>query len=82
MLRTILAETPLIRNLQNAAYMKILLDGNSSLEELFAEIDIKSLRKAFRETQDSPEIPAALKPLIAMPDFAEKLGHMIENSAA
>ncbi len=83
MLRTILAETPLIRNLQNAAYMEILLDGKSSLEELFAEIDIESLRKAFREAQDSPErIPAALKPLIAMPDFAEKLGHMVENAAA
>jgi hypothetical protein len=83
MLRTILAETPLIRNLQNAAYMEILLDGKSSLEEIFAEIDIKSLRKALREAQESPErIPAALKPLIAMPDFAEKLGHMVENAAA
>ncbi len=83
MLRTILAETPLVRNLENPSYMRILLSGKASLEEVFAEVDIDTFRTAFREAQDVPEkIPSKLKPLIAMPDFPEKLLRMAEKAAA
>lgn len=83
MLRTILAETPLVQNLQNPHYLTILLNGKSSLEEVFADIEIADLRRAFREAQDDSErIPAMLKPLIAMPDFPEKLGNLIESTVA
>ena len=83
MLQTILAETPLIRNLENPAYMKLLLNGKSSLEAVFSDIDIESFREAFREAQDAPEkIPAKLKPLIAMPDFPQKLVNMLQSAAA
>jgi len=83
MLRTILAETPLVRNLENPTYMKILLDGKKSIEEVFAETEIEPLREAFREVQDVPEkIPAKLKPLIAMPDFPAKLVNMLEKAVA
>jgi hypothetical protein len=83
MLRTILAETPLVRNLENPLYMKILLDAKPTLEAVFAEIDIESLRKAFREAQTDPErIPAQLKPIIAMPKFPEILLNMVEKAVA
>jgi len=83
MLRTILAETPLVQNLKNPHYMKILLNGKSSIEEVFAEIDIDTLRAAFREAQHDPErIPAKLRHLIAMVDFPEKFVNMIEKAAA
>ena len=83
MLRTILAETPLVRNLENPSYMRILLGGKASLEEVFAEVDIDTFRDAFREAQDVPEkIPSKLKPLIAMPDFPEKLLNMAERAVA
>ena len=83
MLRTILAETPLVRNLEHPTYMKILLDGKKSIEEVFAETEIETLREAFREAQDVPEkIPAKLKPLIAMPDFPAKLVNMLETAVA
>jgi hypothetical protein len=82
MLRTILAETPLVRNLENPSYMRILLNGKASLEEVFAEVDIDTFRDAFREAQNVPEkIPSKLKPLIAMPDFPEKLLSMVEKAA-
>jgi hypothetical protein len=42
MLQTILAETPPVRNLDNPAYMKILLNGKSSLGAVFSDIDIDS----------------------------------------
>jgi len=83
MLRTILAETPLVKNLNNPDYMKILLSGKSSLEAVFSNIDIESFREAFREAQDASEkIPAKLKPLIAMPDFPQKLVNMLQRTAA
>jgi len=81
MLRTILAETPLVRNLQNSQYMKLLLKEKTSLEALFADIEIKVVREAFREAKNSPEkIPSELKPLIAMPDLPEKLAAMVKRA--
>ena len=83
MLRTILAETPLVRNLENPHYMQILLKGKPSLAAVFAEIEIDTLRKAFRDAQEDPErIPAKLKPIIAMPDFPEQLVSMAERAVA
>ena len=82
MLRTILAETPLVKNLENTAYMKILLNGKTSLEVVFAEIDINTFRDTFHEAQCSPErIPPTIKALIAMPDFPKKLVNMIQKAA-
>lgn len=82
-LRTMLAETPLVKNLQNPDYMKILLKQKATLEELFAEIEITTLREEFRKAQLNPEkIPAKIKRLIAIPDYPEKLLNMIEKAVA
>lgn len=81
MLRTMLAETPLVKNLQNPDYMKILLKEKTSLAEVFSEIEIETLREEFRKAQLSPErIPPKIKRLIAMPDYPEKLMKMIEKA--
>jgi hypothetical protein len=37
-LQAMLANTPLVKNLENPAYMEILLDGKATLEELFAQL--------------------------------------------
>jgi len=82
MLRTILADTPLVRNLENPSYMRLLLRGKASLEEVFAEVDIDTFRHAFREAQYVPaKIPSKLKPLIALPDFPEKLLSIAKTAA-
>ena len=83
MLRTILAETPLVKNMENPAYMKILLNGKTSLEAVFAEIDVDTFRAAFKEARNTPEkIPAKLKKLAEMIDFPEKLVTIVEKAAA
>ena len=83
MLRTMLAETPLVKNLQNPDYMKILLTEKTSLAEVFAEIEIDTLREEFRKAKLSPDkIPLKIKRLIAMPDYPEKLVKMVENAVA
>ena len=40
MLQTMLADTPLVKNLDNDKYMQILLNGKSNLEELFADLEL------------------------------------------
>ena len=83
MLRTILAETPLVKNMENPACMKILLNGKASLEAVFAEIDVDTFRAAFKEARNLPEkIPAKLKSLAKMSDFPEKLVKLVEKAAA
>jgi hypothetical protein len=44
-----LAQTPLIKNLENPQYMEIILNGKVTLAERFAEIDIDQVRKIFAE---------------------------------
>lgn len=75
-LQTMLADTPLAKNLENYQYMKLLLDGNATLEELFANIDARTVRKQLLDAQKNPEkIPAKVKKIIAMP----QLPHIITN---
>jgi hypothetical protein len=83
MLRTILAETPLARNLENPLYMKILLNGKASLDTVFAEIEIDTFRAAFKDARNVPEkIPAKLKALSEMSDFPEKFVESIKKAVA
>ena len=81
-LRTTLAETPLVKNLQNPDYMKILLKEKTSLAEVFAEIEIKTLREEFQKAQLSPEkLPPKIKRLIVMPNYPEKIVRMVAKAA-
>ncbi len=83
MLRTILAETPLVKNMENPAYMKILINGKESLEAVFAQIDIDTFRAAFKDARNAPEkVPAKLKALAERVDFPEMLVKMVEKAAA
>ena len=83
MLQTMLAETPLVQNLKNPAYMQILLNGKASLEEVFATIEIEIFRKEFQKAQDTSErIPAKIKALIALPDLPVRLLSMVRNIVA
>ena len=40
-----LGDTPLVKNLESPTYMKILLDCSPTLEDRFARIDVKKIRK-------------------------------------
>ena len=83
MLRTILAETPLVKNLEHPAYMKILLNGRASIEAVFAEIDIDTFRASFKAARNLPEkVPAKLKTLAQMADFPEMLVKIVKKAAA
>ncbi len=69
-----LANTPLVKNLQNDGYMKILLKEKSNLEELFAEIDVIEVRSELKASHGNlDKIPAKLKKLTNKPDYPEML---------
>jgi len=54
-LKTMMAQTPLVKNLDNPRYMEIILNGKANLAERFAEIDIAQVRKAHTEAQISTQ---------------------------
>lgn len=67
-LKTMLADTPLVRNLQNEHYMKALLNGAPDLPTRFAQVESVVVRNKLREDKHNPEqIPAPLKKLLRMP---------------
>jgi len=68
------ANTPLVTNLGNPEYMNIILDGKTTLEERFAEIDIQMVRQELeRQQRRSERIPSEIRKIIRMPEFPQAL---------
>jgi hypothetical protein len=73
-LRTMLANTPLVKNLQNAEYMAILLDGKPHLADVFAEIESTEVREELKKAQTHVEkIPTKLRTLTGKTTYPELL---------
>ena len=71
-LKAMLADTPLVKNIENKEYVKIILNGKATLEERFAEIDAKSVREELRKSQEHSEaIPAKLREIIKKSDLPQ-----------
>jgi len=78
-LQTVLADTPLIKNLENDQYMNILLDGKANLEEVFAEIDVKVVRDELAKAQqDFNKIPVKLRKIISHAQLPEMVAEMLK----
>jgi hypothetical protein len=79
-LRTMLADTTLVHNLQNPEYLKILLDGQPTLEALFAQIDPATVRDELERAQQNPErVPRALKRFIGTLPSPAPIKNFIQN---
>ena len=73
-LKTILADTPLVRNLEKEEYQKIILNGCSSLAERFSQIDDKIVRDQLKQAEDNCEkIPPEVKKIIKQTDLPQKI---------
>ena len=69
-LNTMLADVPLIRNLENTDYMAILLNGKATLEERFAEIDSEKIRKEIQKNcNHNKKLPKKIENIINHVDF-------------
>jgi hypothetical protein len=73
-LKTILSDTPLVKNLDNEEYLSIILDGCNTLEERFAKIDSHIVVEEFKKAQkESGRLHPELKKIIREPEFLAKL---------
>jgi hypothetical protein len=73
-MKAMIANTPLVRNLENPAYVDIILDGKPSMVARFAEIDAHIVRQELRNVRMTPEkVPAEIKKLIKLPGLPDTL---------
>ena len=80
MLKAILADTPLVRNLENDEYMGIILNGCETLAERFSQIDDTLVRKKLKEAQDSKEmLSPEVKKIITLPDLPKQIFSLFDN---
>ena len=81
-LKAMLADTALVKNLQNDNYMKLLLNGKLNLEELFSEIDVELVRDGLNEShEDSERIPSKIRSLIKLPNLPQIITNMFQKTA-
>ena len=82
-LKTMLAQTPLVKNLENPPYMEILLNGKANLAERFAEIDIIQVRKAFEQAQRvTQKYPKRMAKVFKIPNLPQRLLEMPSKRSA
>jgi len=70
-LQAMLADTPLIKNLDNPDYMEILLDGKANLKELFAELGSTHLDRAEDLHVNTDRILPGFRALINLPTLPD-----------
>ena len=77
-LKSMLADTPLIKNLDNPEYLQIILDGNDTLEERFEKIDSRMVTEKLKMEQKSYErVSPEIRKIIQCPDLPEKLKSLL-----
>ena len=68
------ADTPLVKNLDNDEYVKILLNGSSTLEECFAKIDTNKVIERLKAGHNKTErINPQMKKIVRLPDLPERM---------
>ncbi len=82
-LKTMLAQTPLVKNLENPHYIKIILNGKDNLAERFAEIDIVQVRKVFADAQIvTQKYPKRMAEVFRIPNLPRRLLEIPTKKAA
>ena len=81
-LKTILAETPLVRNLQNEEYYRIILNGCSTLEKRFSKIDAKLVYEHLKQARKGKErLSPAMKKIVMLPDLPQRIAALFSPNA-
>ena len=79
-LQSITADTPLVKNLDNPAYIDVILNGKESLEEALAEINQRDVVRKMLETRnDEAKIPRKVLLLIRQKETMQKLLYLIAS---
>jgi hypothetical protein len=82
-MKAMIADTPLVKNLENEKYMNIILNGKKTLAERFSDVDIMLVREDLLEKQKLQQLlPANMRKACKLPHLASKLAHFIERRLA
>jgi transposase-like protein len=83
MLKAILADTPLVRNLKNSEYMRIILNGCPNLAERFSQIDAHLVQKEMSNAvENNGKILPAIKKLIRDVELTIKMSALFRSAIA
>jgi hypothetical protein len=77
MLQTMIADTPLVKNLDNAEYMKILLGGKTNLEELFADLEMSVITISVGHNIEIGRLLPGFRKLIAQKNMPEQVVQLL-----
>jgi hypothetical protein len=81
-LQAMIADTPLVKNLENPQYLEALLNGQPTLEARFAQIDAAMVRHELRESQRHLEkVPVKICKLIADAKFPDQISALLQKCA-
>jgi len=79
-IRSILADTPLVKNLGNSEYLEVILDNCNTLEERFEKIDSRLvIEKLQAEKKNDESVSPVVKKIIRHPDLPEKLTELLND---
>jgi hypothetical protein len=81
-LKTMLPDTPLTMNLKNREYMKILLAGRDTLEQRFADIDAKRIRRLMKQSNGGNAKYPHLKKILRTPDLPRSIVSLLEQAVS
>jgi len=80
-IKSMLADTPLVKNLSNPEYVKIILDGHNTIEERFAEINEKFVRQEMRRSEGHQMVSVRMKKLLRKHNLPSLLSGMSRVAA-
>ena len=72
-IKAMLADTPLVKNLSTPEYLKIILNGHDTLEGRFAEIDEKHVRQEMKKSEGLQGISSRMKKVLRKPNLPSLL---------
>lgn len=78
-LQNMLADTPLIKNLDNPAYMKVLLGGRENLESLFAELGTMMPKSSAESKNQNDRLLPGFRAIIKIPTLLEDMVRLIAH---
>lgn len=79
-LQTMFADTPLVKNLENPEYMRIILNGKKSLEERFAQVNYKEVMCKMQKAGNvESKIPRKIKLFVRQEETMSKLLNLMAN---
>ena len=76
-----LSDTPLVRNLDNPEYYKLLLNGCTSLAERFSQIEVTAIQKLLSAEKESLQrVDPRMKKLIKDPKLPKRLMALVHSA--